>query len=169
MNPRRGTRRWTGSACTWPSSARVAWLLALRRGADPELAAAAAAVHDYGRIVTGRQADHAEAGYLPVREFLRENKLFSDAEIETIALAVKNHSSKTVVGTAIEEIVKDADVIDCCQYGLPFDRPEKRGALRGVARGIRVGFTAPRPLVKELCPCRLHERRFKEIRTGYLQ
>ena len=41
-------------------------------------------------------------------------------------LAVKNHSSKTVLGTPIEEIVKDADVIDCYQYGLPFDRPEKR-------------------------------------------
>ena len=42
-----------------------------------------------------------------------------------IATAVKNHSLKTETGTPIEEIVKDADVIDCYQLGLPFDRPEK--------------------------------------------
>ena len=108
------------------SCARLAFVLALERGADPELAASAAAVHDYGRIITGRQKGHAEAGYLPVQDFLRDTKLFTNDEIAVIALAVKNHSSKTVTGTAIEEIVKDADVIDCYQYGMPFDRPEKK-------------------------------------------
>lgn len=108
------------------SSARTAWLLALERGEDPELCAAAAAVHDYGRIISGKQTDHAEAGYGPVQEFLRESGFFSADEITEISLAVKNHSNKTVVGTPIEEIVKDADVIDCYQYGLPFDRPEKK-------------------------------------------
>lgn len=107
------------------SSARCAWLLAMERGADPELAACAAAVHDYGRILTGRQKGHAEAGYAPVKVFLRETGLFSEEEIENIALAVKHHSLKTETGTLIEEIVKDADVIDCYQYGYPFDRPEK--------------------------------------------
>ena len=107
------------------SSARTAWLLALERGVDPELAACAAAVHDYGRIITGVQKDHANVGYAPVKEFLKALNMFTDEEVETIALAVKNHSSKTVVGTPIEEIVKDADVIDCYQLGLPFDRPEK--------------------------------------------
>ncbi len=107
------------------SCARLAWVLALERGTDPELAASAAAVHDYGRIITGSQSNHAEAGYQPVQDFLRGTSLFSDNEISVIALAVKNHSSKTVTGTPIEEIVKDADVIDCYQYGMPFDRPEK--------------------------------------------
>lgn len=108
------------------SSARIAWMLALARGADPELCAAAAAVHDFGRIVSGFQENHAEAGYEPVIGFLRYSGLYSEDEIAIIALAVKNHSLKTEVGTAIEEIVKDADVIDCYQYGLPFDRPEKK-------------------------------------------
>lgn len=107
------------------SSARLAWEMAMERGMEPELAACAAAVHDYGRILTGRQKGHAEAGYEPVRLFLKETGLFDEEEIETIALAVKNHSSKTVVGTPLEEIVKDADVVDCYQYGYPFDRPEK--------------------------------------------
>lgn len=108
------------------SSARVAWLLALERGADPELCAAAATVHDFGRIITGLQTDHAEAGFLPVQDFLRCVSVFSEDEITIIAQAVKNHSRKTEIGTICEEIVKDADVIDCYQYGLPFDRPEKR-------------------------------------------
>ena len=54
------------------SSARCAWLLAMQRGIEPELAACAAAVHDYGRILTGKQKDHAEAGYEPVKRFLKE-------------------------------------------------------------------------------------------------
>lgn len=107
------------------SCARLAWSLALERGVDPELAAAAAAVHDYGRIITGLQKGHAETGCLPVLSFLKSSGLFSDIEINVISQAVKNHSNKTVVGTPIEEIVKDADVIDCYQYGMPFDRPEK--------------------------------------------
>lgn len=107
------------------SSARCGYMLAQKRGADPELAACAACVHDYGRIVTGKQKGHAEAGYEPVKAFLKETELFNEEEIEMIAMAVKNHSRKTEIGSVIEEIVKDADVIDCYQYGLPFDRPEK--------------------------------------------
>lgn len=107
------------------SSARLAWEMALERNVDPEIAACAAAVHDFGRILTGVQKGHAEAGYEPVKIFLKESSLFTEEETESIALAVKNHSSKTVIGTAVEEIVKDADVVDCYQYGYPFDRPEK--------------------------------------------
>ena len=107
------------------SSARIAWCLPMERGADPELAACAAAIHDIGRIVTGRQKDHAEAGEAPARQFLRDTGLFTDEEVELLVNAVKNHSKKTEIGTPIEEAVKDADVIDCYQYGMPFDRPEK--------------------------------------------
>ncbi len=113
------------------SSARLAWEMALeRKNADPEIAACAAAVHDFGRILTGRQKGHAEAGYEPVRVFLKESGLFTEEETEIIARAVKNHSSKTETGTVVEEIVKDADVVDCYQYGYPFDRPEKETRYR---------------------------------------
>ena len=108
------------------SSAETAWLLAEARGVDAQLAACACCVHDIGRILTGKQAGHAEAGYLPVQDFLRACGLFSEAEIQAMALAVRNHSSKTVIGTPLEEIVKDADVIACWHYGYPFDRPEKK-------------------------------------------
>jgi uncharacterized protein len=109
------------------SSARLAYMMALERGVDPELAACACAVHDFGRIVTGKQPGHAEAGYEPVKDFLKKlGDMFTPEEQEIIALATKNHSKKSVVGTLYEEIVKDADVVDCYQYGIPFEREEQK-------------------------------------------
>ncbi len=107
------------------SCARLGYLMAEARNIDPELASCACAVHDYGRIITGKQKGHAEAGYLPVKDFLKNTGLFSDEEIEAVAVAVKNHSKKSEVGTPIEEIVKDADVIDFYQYGFGFEREEQ--------------------------------------------
>jgi len=108
------------------SCARLGYLMAEARGADQGLASCACAVHDYGRIITGKQEDHAEAGYLPGKEFLSNTGLFSEEEIEIMALSIKNHSRKSEVGTPIEEIVKDADVIDFYQYGFGFSREEQR-------------------------------------------
>lgn len=108
------------------SCARLGYLMAQFRGVDPELAACACAVHDYGRIITGRQEGHAEAGYLPGKEFLKATGLFSDEEIECLAASIHNHSRKSETGTPIEEIVKDADVIDFYQYGFGFSREEQK-------------------------------------------
>ncbi len=117
---------WIGRDCIWllRPDAPGFWPC---READgyPELAACAAAVHDFGRILTGKQKGHAEAGFIPVQHFLRDTGLFTEQEIAEIAEAVKKHSLKTEIGTPLEEVVKDADVIDCYQYGYPFDRPEK--------------------------------------------
>lgn len=108
------------------SCARIGYLLAEARGVNPDLASFACAIHDYGRIITGKQKDHAEAGYEPSKELLKQSGLFAEDEIEQIAVAVKNHSKKGEVGTELEEIVKDADVIDFCQYGFGFSRDEQR-------------------------------------------
>lgn len=111
------------------SCAKIGYMMAEERGVDPILAAAACACHDYGRIITGKQAGHAEAGYEPVQEFLRETKLFSDEEIAQIAVAVKNHSKKAEIGSPLEEIVKDADVLDFYQYGYDMARKEQQNRL----------------------------------------
>ena len=108
---------------------KIGYLLALQRGVDPEMAAAACSVHDYGRIVTGRQEGHAKAGYEPVKEFLAGTGLYSEEEIETIAVAVRNHSSKSEIGTPMEEIVKDADVLDFHQCGYEMPRAEQQKRL----------------------------------------
>jgi uncharacterized protein len=111
------------------SCAKLGYLLAEERGVDPELAACACACHDYGRIITGKQKGHAEAGYEPVQEFLAKTKLFTEEEIKKIAVAVKNHSQKSEVGSPLEEIVKDADVLDFHQYGFEFPREEQKKRL----------------------------------------
>ncbi len=118
------------------SCARTGQILALRRGVDLELAGIACAVHDYGRMLTGRQKEHAANGYEPVKEFLRQCASFSAAEIEMIAAAVREHSSKSSVGTPLEEIVKDADVLDCHLYGLPMARDEQKKRLDALLKEI---------------------------------
>ncbi len=114
------------------SCARNGYFLAARRGYDAELAAVACSVHDYGRIVTGRHEDHAAAGYEPVKVFLGESGCFTAEEAELIALAVKGHSSKGEIGSALEEIVKDADVLDCHQYGIPLPGESYRRRLAAI-------------------------------------
>ena len=46
-----------------------------------------------------------------MKELLKRDGRFTDEEIEIIAIAVKNHSKKSEIGSPIEEIVKDADVL----------------------------------------------------------
>ena len=111
------------------SCAKIGYMMAEKRGVDPVLAACACACHDYGRIITGKQSGHAEAGYEPVQEFLKGTELFSEDEIQQIATAVKNHSKKSEIGTPLEEIVKDADVLDFYQYGYEMPRKEQQDRL----------------------------------------
>lgn len=112
------------------SCARIGCMFALERGVDPELAAAACALHDFGRIITGQQKDHAEAGYLPAMDFLRSLDLFTEDQIQQVGTAVKNHSKKSEIGSPLEEIVKDADCLDFHLYGYEMPRQEQKERLR---------------------------------------
>ncbi len=112
------------------SCAKLGYIFAEERGVDPILAACACAIHDYGRIITGKQANHAEVGYEPAMEFLRSTGLFTEEEVREIGLSVKNHSNKSEVGTPLEEIVKDADVLDFYQYGYEMPRQEQKDRLK---------------------------------------
>ena len=85
-----------------------------------------------GRIITGKQPGHAEAGYEPVQVFLKNTGLFNDDEISQIAIAVKNHSKKAEIGSPLEEIVKDADVLDFYQYGHDVARKEQQDRLEAI-------------------------------------
>ena len=114
------------------SCAKIGLLLAGRRGVDPETAAIACAVHDFGRILTGKQENHAANAYQPLKEFLGVCGDFSQYEIETLAQAARNHSNKQEIGAPLEEIVKDADVLDCHQYGQILERQEQRDRLQQV-------------------------------------
>ncbi|HVJ49304.1 HD domain-containing protein [Desulfitobacterium sp.] len=98
------------------SCAQIGRLLAKKRGVDMELAALACSLHDIGRWYTGRQADHARHGEEPVRRFLEKNSLSAETKEEVIQ-AVIHHSEKEKVGSPLEEIVKDADILDCYLHG----------------------------------------------------
>jgi uncharacterized protein len=114
------------------SCARNGYFLALKRGVDAELAVLACSVHDYGRIVTGKQDNHAAAGFEPLKVFLTESGDLDADEIDLIAVAAKNHSSKGAVGTPLDEVVKDADVLDCYQYGIPLRKDEHQRRLESL-------------------------------------
>lgn len=114
------------------SCAAVGRILALKRGVDAELSTIACSIHDYGRVITGKQHDHAAIGYEPLKLFLVQSGYFTSGEIELLAKAAQNHSSKKEIGSPLEEIVKDADVFDCYQYGLPLEREEQRMRLKSI-------------------------------------
>ena len=118
------------------SCGRIGYLLGQKRGVDPQLAAIACSVHDYGRVISGLQQGHAEAGYLPVKEFLEKTGMFTSGQIEDIALSVKNHSRKGETGSPLEEIVKDADLLDCSMYGYDFPRQEQRDRLERLLKDM---------------------------------
>jgi uncharacterized protein len=125
-------------------SGRIASLLAAKRGVGVEISYSAGALHDFGRFVTGKQENHAEKGYEPVKGFLKSLNIFSEKEIEEVALAVKNHSRKEIAGTPLEEIAKDCDILDCYYLGL---QPKKEAHLkRFAALQKELGFSLSKPL-----------------------
>lgn len=104
------------------SCAQIGRLLAMKRGVEMEWAALACSLHDIGRWYTGRQADHARHGEEPVRRFLEKNPLSTEIK-ENVVQAVICHSEKEKVGTLLEEIVKDADILDCYLHGDEVTKP----------------------------------------------
>ena len=103
------------------SCAQIGRMLAEKRNIDTEQAALACALHDIGRWISGRQVDHAPKGEGPARSFLAEGKGSIELR-EQIVQAVINHSKKEHIGTPLEELVKDADILDCYWHGLKIDK-----------------------------------------------
>ncbi len=91
-------------------------LLAMRRGEDIELAAAAGYLHDIATYSTGDATDHAHRGAVMAKQILEDTGLFSEEEIEKICRAIYFHSDKKMENGPLEEILKDADVMQHCMY-----------------------------------------------------
>lgn len=112
---------------------QLAHLLALKRGKsgeDLELARVAGMLHDIGLLVNmGMEHKHAVNGDEKAKEILQEVGGFSDEEVKMITNAVTKHSEKDRVGNWLEELMKDADVLDCSLHGSdfsPFEHHFKR-------------------------------------------
>ncbi|MDO8589181.1 MAG: HD domain-containing protein [Armatimonadota bacterium] len=103
--------------------------LALKRKIDPDIAGTVAAVQNIASIVTGRNEDHADAGYYPAKEFLKTLDCFSAKEIEQIAVAVRNHSRKSEKDAPLDELAKDADIYARYCQGHEFSRPHDLARL----------------------------------------
>lgn len=106
----------------------AATMIAKKRGLDPETASMAAMLHDLYAYKTGSYDDHAHKGAELAREILSEMKLTDDAGTEMICSAVYHHDDKLVVDSAMDEVLKDADVIHHCMNDLSKPVKEKEQA-----------------------------------------
>ena len=91
-------------------TAQTAGLIALRRDVNAELAQISGLLHDYRKYLTGVDEKHAE-------------------ESGNITRAIANHSDKENVGLPLDEVLKDADVLQHVLQNttLPIrDKYEKR-------------------------------------------
>jgi HD superfamily phosphodiesterase len=97
------------------------WALRIAKGeearghtiGDLELVQAAALLHDIGlaHIAVDQRSRHAQVGAERAAQFLRERRLFSEAEIDAIANAIAYHSAPDG-GGALAALLRDADKLD---------------------------------------------------------
>ena len=91
-------------------------LLASRRGLDVELAIIAGLLHDIYRYkaMTGRE--HAHLGAAMSRKILEDMGCFTKAETEAVTGAIYYHSDKSERHLPLDEVLKDADVLQRILY-----------------------------------------------------
>ncbi len=92
--------------------ALAAAVLAKKRGEDAELATMAGLLHDLYAYKSGSYDDHARLGAEYARKLLEKLALTTPEETNVICSAIRHHDSKAEVDGPLDEILKDADVID---------------------------------------------------------
>ncbi len=96
---------------------QIGRILAEKRGLSIEIAEIICAMHDIYVNHSGRAEQHAHKGVAVGKEILDKIGKFDEKETELILRCIKNHSDKHVVSDdPYEELVKDADVLDCSMY-----------------------------------------------------
>ena len=90
--------------------ALAASILAKKRGENAELATMAGLLHDLWAYKSGSYDDHAHLGAEYARKVLGE--MTTPEETDIICSAIYHHDSKAEVDAPMDEILKDADVID---------------------------------------------------------
>lgn len=109
------------------SVSNFAAMIAMKRNLDSQIATIIGLMHDIHTILTDNPVNHAEFSSLKSREILSELKIVSDAELQIICNAIKNHSLKNLVHDEYSEIIKDADVLSHYFYNtsLPVVEDER--------------------------------------------
>ena len=94
----------------------AAVMIAKKRGLDPEIASMAAMLHDLYAYKSGSYEEHAHRGAEYIRTVLDKLQLTDRKETDTICSAIYHHSDKQSVDGPMDELLKDADVINHCLY-----------------------------------------------------
>ena len=95
-------------------------LLALKRGLDVQLAQVAGMLHDLSTYQRADDTDHDRLSAQAARRLLGESGLFSPQETGTICQAILHHRAKGEVHAPLDELLKDADVLQHYLYNPGF-------------------------------------------------
>ena len=95
-------------------------LLALKRGLDVQLAQVAGMLHDLSTYQRADSTDHDRLSAHAARRLLGEVGLFSQKETDTICRAILHHRAKGEVHAPMDELLKDADVLQHDLYNPAF-------------------------------------------------
>ncbi len=99
--------------------------IALKRNQDVELATMAGMLHDLHSYKAMNTKNHAEHGAVLARQILEDLSLTTENETDLICSAIRNHSSKEVTHSALDEVLKDADVLQHYLYNPLFPVMER--------------------------------------------
>jgi HD superfamily phosphodiesterase len=105
--------------------ALAATVLARKRGLNPEIAAMAGMLHDLHAYMSGSYEDHAHQGAGLARNILEKLDLTTMEETDEICSAIYHHDDKLEIDSPMDELLKDADVIDHCFKDLSKPVKEK--------------------------------------------
>lgn len=101
--------------------AQACAMLALKRNENAELAVVAGMLHDIYSYANMDSNDHAHKGAEMARNILNTLNIFNEDEKDLICTAIYHHSDKSMVHDWLDEILKDADVMQHVLYNPLFD------------------------------------------------
>jgi len=121
-------------------------LLALRRGLDVQLSMVAGMLHDISTYKTGDPSDHGRRSALEAEQILRDLRSFAESEIAIICQAIMHHRAKDDIDEPLDELLKDADVLQHYLYNPGFvPTPKDRSRLEAVLHelGLDASHSTP--------------------------
>lgn len=101
--------------------AQACALLSIKRKENVELAVIAGMLHDIYSYATMDSQDHAHKGAVMARNILESLSIFSEKEKDIICSTIYNHSDKSNIHGPLDEILKDADVMQHVLYNPLFE------------------------------------------------
>lgn len=99
---------------------QVCALLAQKRNENVEFAIIAGMLHDIYTYAHMDSQNHAYKSAEMSRDILNSLKIFDEDEIKVICTAISHHSDKSMKHNSLDEILKDADVMQHVLYNPLF-------------------------------------------------